>query len=301
MNSDYPLVSICMPTYNGELFMRQSLDSLLSQDYENFELIISDNASTDRTAEICQEYIAKDKRIRYYRNETNLGATKNFNHLLELSSGKYFMFAADHDLWHPTFISRSISILEAEPEVILAYPITAVIDGENNSLGFISQKIDTRGMSAINRYKYIIGNLSWCDMIYGVILREAFSQISGFKNILGPDNVALAELSLQGTYAQIDEPLYYRRKNREDTNKKVEIQSYLNRIDPNNKAKKYKHHLSYLYLESYVAYLKTFIFAPIRFSEKMDLFIAVSIKTLSRYIVLLAVSIKASLRYIARL
>jgi glycosyltransferase involved in cell wall biosynthesis len=292
MKYDKPLVSIGMPVYNGERFIRQALDSLLVQDYENFELIISDNASTDRTADICQEYIAKDKRIRYYRNEANLGAVKNFNRVFELSSGKYFMFAGDHDLWHPTFISRCSSILEKEPDVVLAYSRTQLIDAKGNPLEIMTDKIDTRGLSAINRYKYVIRNLTWCNIIYGVIRREAFSRISGFKNILGPDNVLLAELSLKGTYAQIDEPLYYRRKNRDDTNKKMEFQGYLNRLDPNNKAKKYKNHLAYLYLESYIAYLKTFIFEPIRFSEKIDLFIIISKNTLLKYIIIIVEVIK---------
>jgi glycosyltransferase involved in cell wall biosynthesis len=287
MKYDKPLVSICMPVYNGERFIRQALDSLLGQDYENFELIISDNASTDRTADICQEYLAKDKRIRYYRNKANLGSAKNFNIVFELSNGKYFMFAGDHDLWHSAFISRSISILEKEPEVVLVYSRTTFIDVASNLIEIMSDKIDTRGMTPINRYKYLIYNLTLCNMIFGVIRREAFSRISGFRNILGPDNVLLAELSLKGAYAQIDEPLYYRRKNREDTSQKMDFRDYINRIDPNNETKKYKHHLAYLYLESYIAYLNTFIFAPIRFLEKIDLLIAVSIKTLLNYIGLL--------------
>lgn len=290
--NEKPLVSICMPVYNGERFIRQSLDSLLAQDYEKFELIISDNASTDRTSEICRNYLAEDERVRYYRNKINLGAAKNFNRAFELSSGKYFMFAGDHDLWHPTFISRCISILEKEPDVVIAYSRTQLIDAKGNPLEVMSDKIDTRGMSAINRYKYIIHNLTWCNMIYGVIRRDAFSQVSGFRNILGPDSVLLVELSLRGAYAQINEPLYYRRKNREETNKKIQLQSYLDRIDPKNKGKKYKHFFVYLYLESYIAYLKTFIFAPIRFSEKLELFITISNNILLNYLAMIINMIK---------
>ncbi|MEM4134638.1 MAG: glycosyltransferase, partial [Candidatus Micrarchaeia archaeon] len=84
MNLRNPLVSIGMPVYNGERFIRQALDSLLAQDYENFELIISDNASEDKTPEICLEYAARDKRIRYYRNEKNMGAAWNFKRVFDL-------------------------------------------------------------------------------------------------------------------------------------------------------------------------------------------------------------------------
>jgi glycosyltransferase involved in cell wall biosynthesis len=97
MTGDKPLVSIGMPVYNGEKYLRQALDSLLTQTYENFELIISDNASTDGTQEICLEYAARDKRIQYHQNIYNRGAVWNFNKVLELASGEYFMWAAYDD------------------------------------------------------------------------------------------------------------------------------------------------------------------------------------------------------------
>jgi glycosyltransferase involved in cell wall biosynthesis len=109
-----PLVSIGMPVYNGEKYIRQALDSLLAQDYGHFELIISDNASTDGTAEICREYVAKDDRIRYCRNETNLGAVRNFNRVFELSSGKYFMWAATDNMLSSIFISCCFSLLQQD-------------------------------------------------------------------------------------------------------------------------------------------------------------------------------------------
>lgn len=114
------LVSIGMPVYNGERYIVEALDSLLAQDYENFELIISDNASTDRTQGICLEYTSRDKRIRYYRNETNMGALWNFNRVFELSSGEYFMWASHDDLWRPHFISELVGLLEATPSAVLA-------------------------------------------------------------------------------------------------------------------------------------------------------------------------------------
>lgn len=111
MTDDKPLVSIGMPVYNGERYIRQALDSLLAQDYANFELIISDNVSTDGTQGICLEYAARDERIRYYRNETNLGALRNFNRVFELSSGKYFMWAAHDDVWNPAYVQEVLALL----------------------------------------------------------------------------------------------------------------------------------------------------------------------------------------------
>src|SRR6266508_180906 len=99
MEREAPLVSIGMPVFNGQRFIRQALDSLLSMDYPNFELIISDNASTDGTAEICQDYAARDRRIRFYRNAKNEGAFGNFARVLALARGNYFMWAAHDDIW----------------------------------------------------------------------------------------------------------------------------------------------------------------------------------------------------------
>lgn len=90
MNRKQPQVSIGMPVYNGEQFLKDALDSILAQTFDNFELIISDNTSTDNTQEICKAYSAKDQRICYYRNEKNLGAAWNFNRVFELARGEYF-------------------------------------------------------------------------------------------------------------------------------------------------------------------------------------------------------------------
>src|SRR3989442_1198286 len=102
MIDNKPLVSIGLPIYNGERYLRQALDSLLSQAYENFELIVSDNASDDATPEICAAYAARDARIKYFRAPTNMGAVWNFNRVFELAGGEFFMWAAHDDLWHPS-------------------------------------------------------------------------------------------------------------------------------------------------------------------------------------------------------
>src|SRR3989442_12666378 len=91
MGSHRATMSIGLPVYNGDKYLRLALDSLLAQDYENFELIICDNASEDVSADICAQYARQDPRIRFHRNKTNIGAARNFNRVFQLSSGKYFM------------------------------------------------------------------------------------------------------------------------------------------------------------------------------------------------------------------
>jgi len=114
-----PRVSIGLPVYNGENYLEEAIDSILAQTYKDFELIISDNASTDRTPDICQAYANKDPRIRYYRNEKNIGAAVNFNRVFELSSSEYFKWAAHDDIIAPDYISECIEILDNDDSIVL--------------------------------------------------------------------------------------------------------------------------------------------------------------------------------------
>lgn len=113
-----PKVSIGMPVYNGEKIIRNALDSLLSQTFTNFELIISDNASTDSTSTICMEYAKKDERIQYIRQPKNIGGTLNFYFVLKNAKGEYFMWASADDIWEPSFIEKNIKILESDTQIV---------------------------------------------------------------------------------------------------------------------------------------------------------------------------------------
>jgi glycosyltransferase involved in cell wall biosynthesis len=127
-----PLVSIGLPVYNGERFLPRALDSLLAQTFTDFELVISDNASTDKTSEICQAYQTKDVRVRYYCNEKNMGMGWNFDRVIELSLAPYFMYAADDDWWEPDFIRLLFHELEIHPEAAVALSSLDIVDEEGN-------------------------------------------------------------------------------------------------------------------------------------------------------------------------
>jgi glycosyltransferase involved in cell wall biosynthesis len=227
-----PLVTVGVPVYNGEEYIQSALDSLLSQIYQNIKIVISDNASVDHTAEICQEYEKKYKKIRYYKNDVNYGSVYNYNKLVDLSDGKYFMWASSHDLWDPSFISKCVSIMEEEKNVVLVYSRTLLIDTDNKPLMITPDEIDTRGMNAVSRYVSIISNLQWCNMFSGVIRRNALIKCERLKDTIGPDNTFLAELSLRGSFAQIKEKLYLRRKIRKDESPEEYKQRVLNDLNP---------------------------------------------------------------------
>ena len=189
MKDNKPLVSIGMPVYNTEPHIRQSLESLLAQDYEHFELIISDNASIDGTQEICLEYAARDKRIRYYRNERNIGIALNQNRVFELSSGKYFKWAGSHDYVAPSFISACKHILDTDPRVVLAYPLARVVDGKDETIkGVVPEIIDTRRLPTCARVLVVVAKVEYCALeLYGLFRTAALSRCRPLMTLIGND------------------------------------------------------------------------------------------------------------------
>jgi glycosyltransferase involved in cell wall biosynthesis len=214
-----PLVTVGVPTYNGARFLRQALTSILQQTYGDFELVISDNASTDGTADICQEFVSQDPRITYLRNQVTRGANHNFNRLLKAARGKYFMWAGDHDLWHATWLASCLEILETDRNAALAYSHTMLIDADGKPVGDMGDRIDTRGMSATQRYQYVLYNLTWGNMVYAVVRTKLLREAGGYApchKYWWADQLLLGTLALRGTFAQIAAPLFLRRKTRPD-------------------------------------------------------------------------------------
>jgi glycosyltransferase involved in cell wall biosynthesis len=113
-----PLVSIGMPVYNGESYIAEALTSLLNQNYTNFEIFISNNASKDSTASICEEFLNKDYRVKYYCQSTTLKPMQNFEFVFNQSRGSLFMWAAADDLWHPDFLSECVKKLNENEKLV---------------------------------------------------------------------------------------------------------------------------------------------------------------------------------------
>jgi glycosyltransferase involved in cell wall biosynthesis len=132
-NSKSPKVSIGMPVHNGEKFIHRALDSLLNQTFTDFELIISDNASTDGTRQICLEYAARDRRIRYYRNDVIIQPIPNFNRVLSYAKGQYFMWAAHDDKWETSFVENLAKSLDHNPQAVLSFCRFTNVDDDGQS------------------------------------------------------------------------------------------------------------------------------------------------------------------------
>ncbi len=206
-----PTVCIGLPVYNGGKMLSEAIESILSQDFEDIELIISDNCSTDNTMETCLQYQKADKRIRYYRFEENLGG-KNWGNLLARCNAPYFKWAAHDDLIEPSFINKCLERIVQDPSIALVYPKTKLLDADSNFLNIAADHINTDQDNPIERFRHLIWEIGPCNMFYGLhrtsMLRKA--HIWG-NTFIGTDNLALAEIALLGKIIQIDDVLFIRR------------------------------------------------------------------------------------------
>ncbi len=217
-NNKNPLVSIGLPAYNGAQYIREAVDSLLAQDYDHFELIISDNCSNDGTWEILKEYSLKDHRIKLSQNEKNMGANYNFIRVHELSKGKYFMWAAHDDKWEPSYIRECVLKLEENPNAILCSTDIYFIDENNKPLtnhywstyklnDLSMENIDERIINYWGRgYSHPMNHY-----IYGLYRYEIIKQLNFDITCYGNDVVIMFEATLLGLFEKVPHTLNYYR------------------------------------------------------------------------------------------
>jgi glycosyltransferase involved in cell wall biosynthesis len=240
LKNNQPYVSIGIPVYNGENYLEQALNSLLNQTFTDFELIISDNASSDRTPEICSDYATQDSRIIYYRNEFNLGAAINYNRVFELSSGKYFKWAAHDDLCAPEYLEKCLTIIEKDNNIVLVYPRAYLIDEQSKQIKIYTENIPIEANKPHQRLYQLLETYGWFHgtQAFGLARRDALAKTVLIGNYPQADRVLLAELALLGKFAEVPEYLFYRRyhpKISQKANPNDESLSVW--YDPNNKGK----------------------------------------------------------------
>lgn len=207
-NKTQPLVSIGVPVFNGGGKLTCALDSLLEQDYSNIEVIISDNASTDYTPEICEKYFRKDSRVKYSRSEQNLGGIWNFNRVFELSSGKYFMWTAHDDIRDPSYISKCVEVLEADPNAVLCHSYTKMkIEGNTNILCIATLNTVDGIEDIVERYLMVLKTFPAVAM-YGLMRADAVKTTLLLEKHIASDLAFIQELSLHGKFRQVHEVLF---------------------------------------------------------------------------------------------
>jgi glycosyltransferase involved in cell wall biosynthesis len=223
-----PRVSIGLPVFNGERFVAEAIDSILAQTFTDFELIVSDNASTDRTEEICRQYAEKDERVRYVRNRDNLGATYNFNQVFHLSSGEHFKWAAHDDLIHPQFLERCVEALDRHPSEVVAYAKWKPIDQEGNAIQRKYPVWSVVSPDPVERFRFAI-HLDGKTMlpIFGLFRSEVLRRTGLQRANPSGDCILMAEVSLYGPFHEIPEELFLHRWH---TGRSVAIPDFRDRV-----------------------------------------------------------------------
>ena len=203
-----PLVSIGVPVFNGEKTLAWALDSLLGQDYANLEIIISDNASTDTTAEICEKYVSKDSRVKYSRLDKNHGTIVNFNRVFELSSGKYFMWAAHDDRRERSFVSTCVEKMEQCPEAALCQAHTAMyVEGRKEILCIANLNSFEGAKGLVGRYRETLKHFP-ATAIYGLYRSSVMRKTQMFQRVIATDLAFIQELSINGNFVQVPKVLF---------------------------------------------------------------------------------------------
>jgi glycosyltransferase involved in cell wall biosynthesis len=206
-----PKLSVGLPVYNGERYLQAALESLLSQDFEDFELIISDNGSDDGTPRLCEEYARKDARVRYFRNEVNRGATWNFDRVVELANGTYFKWAFCDDLCDPTMFSKCLDEFDrSDSSVVLAYPRSEFIYEAGEVLAVSESPrwdhVATECCSPHRRLACVIRWLLHGQAIFGIIRLDALRRTRP-SGCVAMDWVKVAELAVLGKIIEVPEIL----------------------------------------------------------------------------------------------
>jgi glycosyltransferase involved in cell wall biosynthesis len=263
-----PRLTIGLPVFNGERFLSQSLDDLLAQSFQDFELIISDNASTDSTADICAAYAARDPRIRYVRQPVNIGSAPNHNAVVDLARGEYFKWASDDDRYRPTLLASCIAELDTHPEVVLCHAWEAFIGEDNTTILPVPYRLETADPRASVRLRSLL-YVSGGDDIYGVIRTDVLRRVSAHGSYHHADRTFVAALALQGPFRQVPEVLYLRRDHPGRTERSADgRRSRAAILDP-RRGNRWRNPMLRLYGEYVWGYVTAIVRAPLGVRERV--------------------------------
>jgi glycosyltransferase involved in cell wall biosynthesis len=207
----HPLITICVPVYNGARYLRHCIDSLLGQTYGDFALVIGDNASTDSTREIGEAYARADCRVRYHRHERNIGLYGNWNFLLRSVDSKYVKMAPADDYWSPTWVGDALEQLEKDPSVVLCYPLTTMVDAHGNETEKYDYRLHVMDAEPATRFRRVLTEIRLVNQLTGVIRTEAVRRTLPILQHTVGDRIYVAELSLYGKIFHLDGYHYFRR------------------------------------------------------------------------------------------
>jgi glycosyltransferase involved in cell wall biosynthesis len=206
--AEAPLVSVGVPVYNGEAYLEDAIRSVLAQTLDDFELILCDNASSDRTAEICRDYADRDPRVHYHRNARNLGAAANYNLAYSHARGRYFKWLAHDDRMLPSFLAKASRALQERPDAVLCNSVVQYIDSRGAPLGLYDTRLSGADLNLPSqRFAWMVLRSHTCADFFGLIRRETLAGSLLHATFHGADRALLAQLALRGRLMQLPAPL----------------------------------------------------------------------------------------------
>lgn len=262
-----PALTLGLPVYNGARFLAASLDSLLAQTFQDFELVVSDNGSTDGTPEVVRAYAARDPRIRYVRHERNAGSIRNHNFVLEQARGRYFKWVSDDDVYGPELLDRCVGVLRSRPDVVAAHAWVRYIDQDGRVTREVPYTLATEAERPSDRFRCLLHGQGGDD-VYGVIRTDVLRRMPRFGSFYHAERPFVAELALHGRFVNIPEYLYDRRDHPERVTRAASVRERAARWDP-RRSNRFLHPTARLVAEYLWAYCTAILRAPIGAAERL--------------------------------
>jgi glycosyltransferase involved in cell wall biosynthesis len=226
-----PRITIGLPIYNNERNVAESLTSLLGQTYGDFVLLVCDNASTDRTGEIVQEFARRDARVVYHRNPRNIGMFPNFNRVFELTKTPYLKWATGDDYWSPQFLAEALPIIEADASIGAVYPKATFVDFSGKTLSLYEDKVQSLQDDPVARFRTVLDNIRRVHVHLGLLRTSMIARTRLFGAYQGGDISFVADMALYGKLHEMPERYFFRRFHEES--------SSWNRHDAAHQAKRF--------------------------------------------------------------
>lgn len=265
--STAPRLSIGLPVYNGENYVAESLEALLGQSFTDYELIISDNASTDSTGDICRHYEKQDSRVRYFRQPRNVGMAPNVNFIVHQARGELYKEASHDDLYASNLLESCVDALDEYPQVVLAHSWTAKVDGSGNVTEAYEYPLTTATPRAPERFRSMLFD-SGGDDDYGVMRMNVRRRIALMGSHHHADRTITTEIALYGPFYQVPDWLYFRREH-PGQNGHAPMRRRCANMDP-RRANPWRHPAARLYGEYIWAYVSAIRRAPLSVADRRE-------------------------------
>ena len=211
-----PRVTIGLPVRNGQEHIGRAIESVLAQDYTDFEMVVCDNVSDDSTAEIVRGYAARDSRIKFHENERNIGQLGNMNRVFGLGSGEFFRWMGDDDWLEPDYLSKGVEYLDRDQDIIAVSTYIRYFDDDGNDFyaEYKGERCDSP--EAHRRFDRMLwfsrADYRYYDPHYNLYRRSAMQKTQLLRYTYRPDALLAAELALVGPVGHIPECLSHRRR-----------------------------------------------------------------------------------------